>query len=77
MTSIEISLKFHSKFYRGVPIVDVVVDPFLCSKLRPHQREGVQFMYNAVMGLSNSGNGCILADEMGLVSDFNMYLMYI
>ncbi len=33
--------------------------------LRPHQREGVQFMYECVMGLKGfPGAGCILADDM-------------
>ena len=45
----------------------IVVSPFLCDYLRPHQREGVQFLYNCVTGNGNfNGNGCILADEMGL-----------
>lgn len=30
--------------------VHVVVDPALCAILRPHQREGVKFMYDCVMG---------------------------
>ena len=48
-------------------IVDVVLDPVLAHKLRPHQREGVKFMYECVMGLRDfSGQGCILADDMGL-----------
>ena len=46
--------------------VSVVVDPYLSQLLRPHQRDGVKFLYERVM--STSGNtGCILADEMGLV----------
>jgi SNF2 family DNA or RNA helicase len=45
----------------------VFVPPVLCKKLRPHQREGVQFMYECVMGLRDfAGHGCILADDMGL-----------
>jgi hypothetical protein len=45
---------------------DVFVPPVLAKWLRPHQREGVQFMYECVMGLKNfNGNGCILADDMG------------
>lgn len=45
----------------------VVVDPSLSSKLRPHQREGVAFMYSCLMGLKASNiRGAILADEMGL-----------
>lgn len=48
--------------------VAVVVDPRLSRVLRPHQREGVQFMYDCVMGLKGGfkGNGCILADGMGM-----------
>ena len=30
--------------------VHVVVDPVLCAVLRPHQREGVKFMYDCVTG---------------------------
>lgn len=48
-------------------VVDVVVDPVLTKHLRDHQREGVQFMYECIMGMrSSSGEGAILADEMGL-----------
>lgn len=32
--------------------VDVIVDPMLSKHLRPHQREGVKFMYDCVMGLA-------------------------
>ncbi|XP_042320390.1 DNA repair and recombination protein RAD54B [Sceloporus undulatus] len=51
----------------GLPLVDVVVDPYLVNHLRPHQREGVTFLYECVMGMRvNSRFGAILADEMGL-----------
>lgn len=51
----------------GKHLVDVVVDPFISHHLRPHQREGVTFLYEAVMGLKSPGHqGAILADEMGL-----------
>ncbi|KAH0555714.1 hypothetical protein GP486_006342 [Trichoglossum hirsutum] len=47
--------------------VDVVVDPILGRHLREHQKEGVKFMYECVMGMrSFDGRGAILADEMGL-----------
>ncbi|KAL8783429.1 MAG: hypothetical protein Q9213_004629 [Squamulea squamosa] len=47
--------------------IDVVIDPILSKKLREHQREGVKFMYECVMGLRDfNGHGAILADEMGL-----------
>lgn len=45
--------------------VHVVVDPVLCNILRPHQREGVKFMYECVTGARGDWNGCIMADEMG------------
>ncbi|XP_028835895.1 DNA repair and recombination protein RAD54B isoform X2 [Denticeps clupeoides] len=35
----------------GLPLVDVVVDPHLTKKLRPHQREGVVFLYECIMGM--------------------------
>ncbi|CAM9643718.1 unnamed protein product, partial [Chrysoparadoxa australica] len=43
------------------------VDPKICKWLRPHQREGVQFVFDCLMGLREyDGFGCILADDMGL-----------
>lgn len=52
---------------KGKRIVDVVVDPILGKHLRPHQREGVKFLYECVMGMrSFNGEGAILADDMGL-----------
>lgn len=51
----------------GKQIVDVVVDPVLTKSLRQHQREGVQFLYECVMGMrSFNGEGAILADDMGM-----------
>ncbi|BET00453.1 DNA repair and recombination protein RAD54-like [Nesidiocoris tenuis] len=48
-------------------LVHVVVDPILGNVLRPHQREGVQFMYECVTGVRiKDAFGCIMADEMGL-----------
>ncbi|CAH1720224.1 DNA repair and recombination protein RAD54-like isoform X2 [Aphis gossypii] len=48
-------------------LVHVVVDPALSKILRPHQREGVKFMYECVTGVRIEGTyGCIMADEMGL-----------
>ncbi|CAI5437798.1 unnamed protein product [Caenorhabditis angaria] len=47
--------------------VHVVVDPVLGKILRPHQRDGVKFMYDCVTGLNIENYfGCIMADEMGL-----------
>ena len=52
--------------------VAVVVDPFIGRHLRPHQRDGVRFMYECVVGLRRGGasgsihKGCLLAHEMGM-----------
>ncbi|XP_071458343.1 DNA repair and recombination protein RAD54B isoform X3 [Marmota flaviventris] len=49
------------------PLVEVVVDPHLVYHLRPHQKEGIIFLYDVVMGMRMNGRcGAILADEMGL-----------
>ncbi|KAH7679570.1 DNA helicase protein [Dioscorea alata] len=49
-------------------LTQIEVDPLLVRYLRPHQREGVQFMFECVSGLSSAEgiSGCILADDMGL-----------
>ncbi|KAM0895635.1 hypothetical protein ACQ4PT_023723 [Festuca glaucescens] len=46
----------------------IEVDHLLVRYLRPHQREGVQFMFDCVAGLLSDDGiaGCILADDMGL-----------
>lgn len=45
----------------------MAVDRMLTRWLRPHQREGVAFMFQCVAGLRKfDGHGCILADDMGL-----------
>ncbi|CAN9500784.1 unnamed protein product [Ophioblennius macclurei] len=47
--------------------VHVVVDPVLGKVLRPHQREGVRFLWECVTGRRVSDSyGCIMADDMGL-----------
>lgn len=57
----------HTSLPSGKAQVAVVMDPHLSKVLRPHQFEGVQFLYNCVMGISNRAHrGAILADEMGL-----------
>lgn len=70
----EFGIEMTVKCRRPAPLTsyakeDVFVPPVLAKWLRPHQREGVQFMYECVMGLKDgyNGNGCILADDMGLV----------
>lgn len=48
-------------------IHEVSVDANLTSVLRPHQREGIIFLYKCVMGMNDTNyKGVILADEMGL-----------
>ncbi len=49
----------------GIDALAVVVDPYLARSLRPHQVEGVQFLFRCTMERGQEG-GCILADEMGL-----------
>ncbi|WFD42984.1 DNA-dependent ATPase protein rad54 [Malassezia psittaci] len=47
--------------------VPVVIDPRLGKILRPHQVEGVKFLYRCTTGLiQENAHGCIMADEMGL-----------
>ena len=61
-------------FTKRVPVPEssyakknVEVPGVLAKWLRPHQREGLQFMYECVMSLRPfDGAGCILADDMGL-----------
>ena len=49
----------------GEPAVEV--PPLLCQWLRPHQREGVSFVFECVHGMKDyGGKGAILADDMGL-----------
>lgn len=47
--------------------VPVVIDPRVGKVLRPHQVEGVKFLYKCVTGMKDENAfGCIMADEMGL-----------
>ena len=49
------------------PLTKVTADPILAEKLRPHQREGVKFMFNCLSGMRQPGHhGCINSDGMGL-----------
>ena len=46
----------HSQWSQAGPestsqVVPVVVDPHIARKLRPHQSQGVQFLYECVLGL--------------------------
>ena len=46
----------------------IYADPMLSRVLRPHQVEGVKFVFECLMGLRGpaGSEGCILADDMGL-----------
>lgn len=60
----EHQLKFN-KSNRELKEVSII--PCCARELRPHQREGVQFLYECLMGFRSLDHfGCILADEMGL-----------
>ncbi|KAK1147641.1 DNA-dependent ATPase protein rad54 [Aspergillus melleus] len=49
------------------PKVPVVIDPRLAKVLRPHQIEGVKFLYRCTTGMVDpNAHGCIMADGMGL-----------
>ncbi|KAG2418048.1 DNA repair and recombination protein RAD54 [Aspergillus terreus] len=49
------------------PKVPVVIDPRLAKVLRPHQVEGVKFLYRCTTGMvDKNAHGCIMADGMGL-----------
>uniref|UniRef100_A0A5S6QYU1 DNA repair and recombination protein RAD54-like n=1 Tax=Trichuris muris TaxID=70415 RepID=A0A5S6QYU1_TRIMR len=46
---------------------ELSLDPCWSAVLRPHQREGVCFLYKCISGLNSFGKyGAVLADEMGL-----------
>ena len=47
-------------------VCPVVLDPSLYRKMRPHQKEGVAFLYRCVTESSPIRRGAILADDMGL-----------
>lgn len=48
-------------------VKEVSIIPCCARELRPHQRVGVQFLYECLMGFRSLEHcGCILADEMGL-----------
>ncbi|XP_078039953.1 DNA repair and recombination protein RAD54B isoform X2 [Augochlora pura] len=50
-----------------IPEKEVSVDACLVNALRPHQRQGIIFLYECIMGLKLPNYfGAILADEMGL-----------
>lgn len=50
--------------------VPIVLDPFLAKRMRPHQLDGIKFLFECTAGRSLKGvdtwEGAILADEMGL-----------
>ncbi|ODV86944.1 hypothetical protein CANARDRAFT_6510 [[Candida] arabinofermentans NRRL YB-2248] len=62
-----ISNESEEQLAKKFPNVPVVIDPKLAKILRPHQIQGVKFLYRCTSGLVDaSAKGCIMADEMGL-----------
>ena len=48
-----------------------MVDPMLTRWLRPHQREGVAFIFECVTGIKGfDGRGCLLADDVSFIFVF-------
>lgn len=63
----EVSAEESLRQDKETQLVHVVVDPLLGKKLRPHQREGVKFLWDCVTGRKRENCfGCIMADDMGL-----------
>jgi DNA repair and recombination protein RAD54B len=55
--------------HSGHKTVTIVLDPYLSRHMRPHQKEGVKFLYECVEGSNKKrgdARGAVLADEMGL-----------
>ena len=53
------------------PRARIMVDPMLTRWLRPHQREGVAFMFECVTGIKGfEGRGCLLADDVSFFFRF-------
>lgn len=48
--------------------VEVIVDPLLSRLLRPHQREGIKFMYDCIMNLDRGSNSEIQDETKDLTS---------
>lgn len=50
--------------------IPIVLDPFLGKRMRPHQSDGIRFLFECTVGrvlqTQKGGEGAILADEMGL-----------
>lgn len=64
---VTLSVSFRSAPIEAYAKESAFAPAVLAKFLRPHQREGVQFMYECVMSLKDfNGAGCILADDMGL-----------
>lgn len=61
------SAEHQLQFGGGQNVREVMVMGCLARQLRPHQREGVEFLYGCLLGFKHPEYfGCILADEMGL-----------
>lgn len=59
-----LGIKKKSDVEKEIEKVPVVLDPRLSKTLRPHQVEGVKFLYRCTTGMVADGaKGCIMADE--------------
>jgi len=55
----------------SAPRARIMVDPMLTRWLRPHQREGVAFIFECVTGIKGfDGRGCLLADDVSFIFVF-------
>lgn len=70
LTMREPSFEHQWKYNKAkAPITPVTVPSCIAKHLRPHQREGMSFLYECVLGMKREDSeqfGAILADEMGL-----------
>lgn len=49
------------------------IDPFLCNKMRIHQKEGIKFMFECITGFRGQDiSGCILAVNLFYLNKTNL-----
>lgn len=73
-----LGIKSKEEVEKQMQRVPVVIDPKLSKVLRPHQIEGVKFLYNCTTGLiAENAFGCIMADEMGLGKTVSCFFIII
>ena len=56
-------------------IIPIFIDIFLNNQMRPHQKEGVKFMFECICGFRGSDiDGCILAVLLTFIASINCQL---